>query len=454
MPPQTVSTQRPTAIPAHAAPRPLAFARHLPGRAPLHAAAESTFRVTLDRDGRPRSRWLDSASGEDRPPPADLLHDPLLDLDRVLAAHANPNLAGPFRAGWIGWLSYDLGRWIEPAADGGGGGPASGDDGGAPLIELHRFTDEPRPSGCGLLLPSNEPRPSGSGLLGTLRSATGRAAYISAVERALEHIRAGDAYQVNLAHALRGRFTGSTRDLYAALAAAAQPEHGVYVESAPGPMQWGVLSFSPELFLSFDPATRRVVTRPMKGTRPGGADPDELMHAPKDRAELAMIVDLMRNDLGRVCEFGSIRVDVPRRVERHAAGAAGVLQATATVSGTLRGGVTLGGLLAATFPPGSVTGAPKVRAMRIIDSLEDFRRGPYCGATAVIDDAGRAVFGVAIRTAVVAGRADATGRFTDAAFEYAVGAGIVADSDPKAEWRETLDKAGPLLAAFRLPDAD
>jgi len=122
VPPQTVSTQRPTAIPAHAAPRPLAFARHLPGRAPLHAAAESTFRVTLDRDGRPRSRWLDSASGEDRPPPADLLHDPLLDLDRVLAAHANPNLAGPFRAGWIGWLSYDLGRWIEPAADGGGGG--------------------------------------------------------------------------------------------------------------------------------------------------------------------------------------------------------------------------------------------------------------------------------------------------------------------------------------------
>ncbi|HRQ72785.1 MAG TPA: chorismate-binding protein [Phycisphaerales bacterium] len=267
-------------------------------------------------------------------------------------------------------------------------------------------------------------------------------------------MRAGDAYQVNLAHVLRGRFTGSTRDLYAALAAAARPEHGAYVESAPGPTRWAVLSLSPELFLSFDPATRRVVTRPMKGTRPAHADPDELMHAPKDRAELAMIVDLMRNDLGRVCDFGSIRVDVPRRIERHATGAAGVLQATATVSGTLRGGVTLGGLLAATFPPGSVTGAPKVRAMRIIDSLEGFRRGPYCGATAVIDDAGRAVLSVAIRTAVVTGRADATGLFTDAAFEYAVGAGIVADSDPEAEWRETLDKAGPLRAVFRLPDAD
>ncbi|MCL4741104.1 MAG: anthranilate synthase component I family protein [Phycisphaerales bacterium] len=441
MPTQTVSPQRPTAISEHAAARPLAFACNLPGRAPLHAAAESTFRVALDRDGRPRSRWLDAATGEDRPPPADFRDDPLLDLDRVLAMRANPNLAAPFGSGWIGWLSYDLGRWIEPAADG-GGGAAAGD---APLIELHRFTDH---------LPINEPRPSGSGLLATLRSATGRAAFMAAVERALEHIRAGDAYQVNLAHALRGRFTGSTRDLYAALAAAARPEHGVYVESAPGPTHWAVLSLSPELFLCFDPATRRVVTRPMKGTRPAHADPDELMHAPKDRAELAMIVDLMRNDLGRVCEFGSIRVDVPRRVERHATGAAGVLQATATVSGTLRGGVTLGGLLAATFPPGSVTGAPKVRAMRIIDSLEGFRRGPYCGATAVIDDAGRAVFGVAIRTAVVAGRADANGRFTDAAFEYAVGAGIVADSDPEGEWRETLDKAGPLRAAFRLADAD
>ncbi|MCW5774886.1 MAG: anthranilate synthase component I family protein [Phycisphaeraceae bacterium] len=434
--------------------RPLAFAHNLPGRGPLRAAAESTFRVTLDGAARPRSRWFDASTGESATPPVPLTHDPLADLDRLLAAHANPDPAHAFSSGWIGWLSYDLGRWIEPAADGGGVCPPRAD--APPLIELHRFTDvrptdEPRPSGSGLCA-INEPRPSGSGPLAALRSSTGRATYVAAVERALEHIRAGDAYQVNLAHVLRGRFTGSTRDLYAALAAAARPEHGAYVESAPGPVQWAVLSLSPELFLSFDPATRRVVTRPMKGTRPAHADPDELMHAPKDRAELAMIVDLMRNDLGRVCEFGSIRVDVPRCIERHATGAAGVLQATATVSGTLRGGVTLGGLLAATFPPGSVTGAPKVRAMRIIDSLEGFRRGPYCGAMAVIDDAGRAVLSVAIRTAVVAGRADAAGRFMDAGFEYAVGAGIVADSDPESEWRETLDKAGPLRSAFRLAD--
>ena len=433
--------------------RPLAFACNLPGRGPFYAAAESTFRVVLDRRGRPRSHWLDSASGHERPPPADLCHDPLLDLDRVLAAHANPDLAGPFRSGWIGWFSYDLGRCIEPAA-GVGGGQSSG-TGDVPLIELHRIegTESGSETG-GEPLPDARGSSGHCGSIGALRSSTGRAAYLAAVECALGHIRAGDAYQVNLAHALRGRFTGSTRDLYARLAAAALPEHGVYVESAPGPTQWAVLSLSPELFLSFDPATRRVVTRPMKGTRPGHADPDELMRAPKDRAELAMIVDLMRNDLGRVCEFGSIRVDVPRRVERHAGGAAGILQATATVSGTLRGGVTLGGLLAATFPPGSVTGTPKVRAMRIIDALENFRRGPYCGATAVIDDAGRAILGVAIRTAVVAGRADATGRFTDAAIEYAVGAGIVADSDPEAEWRETLDKAGLLRDAFTLPDAE
>ncbi len=433
------------------------YACNLPCRGTLRAAAESTFRVALDDSGRPRSRWLDAATGDDRPAPLAFIHDPLRDLDRLLTAHAKPELTEPFASGWIGWLSYDLGRLIEPAADAARCATVPSDT--PPLIELHRFTGEPRQSWSGPLT-TEEPLPHGGGpsdhggSFGVLRSVAGRAAYVAAADRALEHIRAGDAYQINLAHALRGRFTGSARDLYASLAATAQPEHGVYVESAAGPTRWAILSLSPELFLSFDPASRHVVTRPMKGTRPGHADPDELMRAPKDRAELAMIVDLMRNDLGRVCEFGSIRVDVPRRIERHATGAARVLQATATVSGTLRGGVTLGGLLAAAFPPGSVTGAPKVRAMRIIDSLEGFRRGPYCGATAVIDDAGRAVLGVAIRTAVVAGRADAHGRFTDAAVEYAVGAGIVADSDPEAEWRETLDKAGPLRGVFKLENTE
>ncbi|HRQ72786.1 MAG TPA: hypothetical protein PLU35_07145 [Phycisphaerales bacterium] len=100
--------------------RPLAFAHNLPGRSPLRAAAESTFRVTLDGAARPRSRWLDASTGESATPPVPLTHDPLADLDRLLAAHANPDPAQAFSSGWIGWLSYDLGRWIEPAADGGG----------------------------------------------------------------------------------------------------------------------------------------------------------------------------------------------------------------------------------------------------------------------------------------------------------------------------------------------
>jgi anthranilate/para-aminobenzoate synthase component I len=212
-----------------------------------------------------------------------------------------------------------------------------------------------------------------------------------------------------------------------------------------------VLGLSPELFLSFDATTRRLVTRPMKGTRPGDADPRELRDAEKDRAELAMIVDLMRNDLGRVCEFGSVRVEVPREIEHHGRGGGAVLQATATVSGTVRTGVGLAEILAATFPPGSVTGTPKVRAMQVIDELEPFARGPYCGCLGTFADDGSFELAVSIRTAVVRGRTDpVTGEFVDAAFSYCVGAGIVADSTPHAEWEETMAKARVLEPVFEL----
>jgi anthranilate/para-aminobenzoate synthase component I len=179
----------------------------------------------------------------------------------------------------------------------------------------------------------------------------------------------------------------------------------------------------------------------MKGTRPISGDPAELRASEKDRAELNMIVDLMRNDLGRVCEFGSLRVDAPREVESHGAlqstSTPGILQGVATVSGTVRADQQLPGLLRAAFPPGSITGAPKVRAMQIISELEPLPRGPYCGCIGFLSDSGRAQFSVAIRTAVL----------TKAApselwnVRYGIGAGIVADSDPGSEWRETLIKA-------------
>jgi len=188
------------------------------------------------------------------------------------------------------------------------------------------------------------------------------------------------------------------------------------------------------------------VTRPMKGTRPAGGDPAELERSVKDRAELNMIIDLMRNDLGRVCRAGSVRVERAREIERHG-GERGVWQATATVSGELRDGIGLARVLGAAFPAGSVTGAPKIRAMQIIDELEPVRRGPYCGSIGWIGNDGAAELSVAIRTALVSGApGDGPGEVREGVLDYSVGAGIVADSDPSAEWRETMDKAGVMRA--------
>jgi anthranilate/para-aminobenzoate synthase component I len=171
----------------------------------------------------------------------------------------------------------------------------------------------------------------------------------------------------------------------------------------------------------------------MKGTRPASATNAELLDAEKDQAELNMIVDLMRNDLGRVCTFGSMHVTHPRTIERHGDS---VLQATATVEGTLRPDLSLADIIGASFPPGSVTGTPKIRAMQIIDELEPAPRGPYCGCIGSMTP-DRTRLNVAIRTALL------TESATQGVWDlvYPVGAGIVADSDPEAEWQETLDKA-------------
>lgn len=274
-----------------------------------------------------------------------------------------------------------------------------------------------------------------------------RGLYTDSVKRAIEYIRSGDVYQVNLAHRMRASFAGSSRGLFAAMCRDAQPRFGAYLEADLGAERLAIASASPELFLSFDPESRRVETRPMKGTRPGEGDRKEFEESEKDRAELAMIVDLMRNDLGRVCELGSVRVEAARTIEQHAQGR--VMQATGRVSGTLGAGLGVAELLRATFPPGSVTGAPKIRAMQIIEQLEGKERGLYCGTIGYIADDGRAWFNVAIRTATVRGRpGGAADEIEDGVLESWVGAGIVADSDPDAEWEETLVKARGLYAAL------
>lgn len=275
-----------------------------------------------------------------------------------------------------------------------------------------------------------------------------RGVYEGMVSRGIEAIRAGEVYQVNLAHTLDGTLAVPRREFSSALFERARPWFGGHVEHVgPEGRARAVCSASPESFVEIEPVRsgtgRRVVARPMKGTLGGHLDGGELERSAKDRAELDMIVDLMRNDLGRVCVTGSVRVEERRAIERHGGDEAGggVWQGVATVAGALRPGLGFVELLRSVFPAGSVTGAPKIRAMRLIEELEGRPRGPYCGCVGFVGDDGRVGLNVSIRTALVeeglAGAGDVV--------SYSVGAGIVADSEPGREFEETMQKAGVLL---------
>ncbi|MFP4224246.1 MAG: anthranilate synthase component I family protein, partial [Phycisphaeraceae bacterium] len=269
--------------------------------------------------------------------------------------------------------------------------------------------------------------------------AVSRSEYEAAVQRVRDYIAAGDVFQVNLARRLTASFTGDTRHLFDALAAASPAWYGAYLEltRAPGEPSRAIASTSPELFLEV--RAGHVTTRPIKGTRPATVAPEELLASEKDAAELHMIVDLLRNDLGRVCRYGSVRVPEPRTIESHPT----VHHGVATVTGELAPGRDACDLLRATLPGGSITGAPKVRAMQIIDELEPARRGPYCGAIGLLHQ-DQAILNIAIRTILVETGDDGVGRA-----DFSVGGGIVADSDPAAEYEETLDKAAAIMRALR-----
>ncbi len=232
----------------------------------------------------------------------------------------------PFTSGYLGYLSYDAGKLLEPRAC---HHPGAANDRAWPLSRWLRIDDaliydHRHAQWWGLgnhamllsaLAKSQEPKANS---LSPLTSTTGRATFLRQVQAALDYIRAGDIYQVNLAHRLTATLQGSPRSLFLALSQSARPWYGAYLEFTDDQgRERAIASASPELFLEFDPQTRRILTRPMKGTRRGDADPNELLSSPKDQAELNMITDLMRNDLGRICEFGSVRVDSPRDLERH-----------------------------------------------------------------------------------------------------------------------------------------
>lgn len=371
--------------------------------------------------------------------------DPFAALDDVPVGAPDVTFGG----GWVGLLGFELGRLVEelppsPPARGATSPPhrlafydhvLRLDDGrcwleslGLPGREdavaeraarLRARLSSPAPAAAWQVSPMAVLPPGGSG-------------HEEAVDAVIERIRAGEIFQANLCLRLAGHLDGSALEAWLALMARAPAAYGAYLGWNGG----AVLSASPELFLRRD--GDRVETLPMKGTRPrtGAADDDgarELAAAAKDAAENVMIVDLMRNDLGRVCAFGSIEVGEPE-VEAHS----GVWQLVRRVSGTLRDGVGDADLVRACFPPGSVVGAPKVQALKVIAAEEATARGAHCGAIGYASPVAGLELSVAIRTLEVAGTQVSLG----------VGGGIVADSVAADEHRECLVKAAPVLAGL------
>ncbi len=333
------------------------------------------------------------------------------------------------RGAWLaGYVAYEAGYALEPRL-----APLMPAARRAPLLLIGLY-DRPEPGGETLAAMAA----AGQGTMMSMpRPLISRAAYLRAIARVKAYIAAGDCYQVNLTFPLRAHLlSGTPFGLYGALRRSGPVGHGAYVDLGQGPV---IVSRSPELFFRLD-AAGRIETRPMKGTRPRDPDParDAALSAalaadPKDRAENLMIVDLLRNDIGRIARLGSVKVPRLYAIEHYAT----VHQMTSTVTGDLAAPATLPALLQALFPCGSVTGAPKIRAMEIIREVETTARGAYCGAIGWMAPDGSADFSVAIRTLALAGR-----RIT-----LNVGGGVVQDSTPSGEWEEALWKTRFVKAA-------
>jgi len=382
--------------------------------------------VRLDEDGRPAQRFT---------------ADPFEAAGAFLAEHGcalGPREDGPPDARVIGYFGYDLARVIEQLP----GGASLGGDVPDLWLGAYGAVARWRDGEGGTVVGTDRARleaaleqgPSHTGVppsFGPLTPDDDGNHHMARVERILDYLAAGDVYQVNLArrHVARIVAPGDALALYQVLADVAPAPYGALIE-ADGVT---VISGSPERFLAS--AGDRIETRPIKGTRPrtpGGAE--ELAAADKDAAEHLMIVDLERNDLGRIAETGSVRVDELGYVVELPA----LYHKVSRVSAKPRPGLGYGELLRATFPGGSITGAPKVRAMQLIDELEPARRGPYCGAFGYFGANGAFDLAIAIRIGVLAGNE----------LRVHVGGGIVADSDPAAELAETDVKAAGWVAAL------
>ena len=325
----------------------------------------------------------------------------------------------------VGWLGYDLGLDVEAW-------PVTIDD-DFPVPVLHATAFGRVDEFAGASADGAPPVPAAS----ELRAHLGRAEYERRVARVIEHIRAGDIFQANLTQPFTGRFAGDPRALFWRLCAESPAPFAAYVEDGLGT---AVLSSSPEEFLWR--RGERVRTRPIKGTRPRSADAAEdarllaeLLHSEKDQAELAMIVDLLRNDLGKVAATGTVAVGP---FPEHATFAQ-VHHLFATVTARLLPAVTTVDLLRATFPGGSITGCPKLRCLELLEQLEVARRGVYTGAIGWFGPGDSLHLNIAIRTLV----------HRDGRVRGNAGGGVTALSDPHLEWRESLAKMAGLERALR-----
>ena len=391
--------------------------------------------------------------------------DPLEFVRRFLARHRAAEAPGlpRFCGGLVGYFGYDTVRWIEGRLAGGWLKP---EPIGCPdmlllvseelavvdnltgRLYLVVFADPSQPGSYqdararlrellgALRLPLELPRERRAAL-SEPRSNTGAEAFKAAVARAKRYIHDGDAMQVVLSQRLTLEYGASPMSLYRALRAINPSPYLFYFDFG----AFHVVGSSPEILVRLEGDL--VTVRPIAGTRPRGATREkdqqlerELLADPKEAAEHVMLVDLGRNDVGRVAQTGSVRVTEYLGIERYSH----VMHIVSNVEGRVREGLDAIEVLRAAFPAGTVTGAPKVRAMEIIDELETERRGIYAGAVGLIGFNGDVDLAIAIRTAVL----------KDGLLHIQAGAGIVADSDPESEWQETQNKARALLRAAQM----
>ncbi len=417
--------------------------------------------LTVDHQGRPRVAG-DAALCQIL---RDLPSHPLAAIDAAVQ-RVSFDSQEPL-VGWLGFLSYDIGRFLEKiparaqddlqwpaarftffrrnivfeAAAGRASGFLLGTSEDKPQRPINNLREEMEGwfrQDCPQRDAQAQPRDSHPGLI---VDAVERGIFERKVQRVKEYIAAGDIYQANLAQRWQVRTSMPPFDVFERLCQFSPAPYAAFIRFDDGGILRHAASASPELFLQV--AGRDAVTRPIKGTRP--RDPadiardaalrEELLASAKDQAELTMIVDLLRNDLGRVSEYGSVRVLEPRAVEQHPT----IWHTVATITARLRQDAGLAEILAALCPGGSITGAPKIRAMQIIEELEPTRRGLYCGNIGIIAPQAKSLaLNIAIRTILFQ---------NDHAYVHA-GGGIVADSDPAHEYEETLHKATAMFHAL------